>query len=246
MQNKFNFYDFIGYVIPGSLGCVFLYWFIEGFFGFSLHLEVQSIGESILFLGLAYFIGHLIQAYGNTIEKSAMQRWGGLFSEQFLRDDNSYYTPTFKSALHESWKSVFGESAEFGSNDEIQRKRRQELFNLCYNLIVQEGAALHTEIFNGLYSLYRGMSAATNIGIIVSACVTAKHTLLLLFQLLRIYLSSGPFWLFSDLQLGLGISALIILILIRKPIKKRFKRFAQYFANSVYMNFYVWFKRNYK
>jgi len=243
MNNKFNFYDFIGYVIPGSLGCVFLYWFSEGFFGFSLHLEVKSIGESILFLGLAYFIGHLIQTYGNAIEKSAVRGWGGWFSEQFLRDDNSYYTPVFKSALRESMKTVFGESAELGTNDETQRTRRQELFNLCYTLIVQEGAALHTEIFNGVYSLYRGMIAATNIGIIVSAVITAKHILLLLLPLLTISVPSSPFWFFSDFHLGVGIGAFISSILIRRPMKERFKRFAQHFANSVYRSFYVWFKR---
>lgn len=246
MHNKFNFYDFIGYVIPGSLGCVFLYWLIDGFFGFSLHLEVKSIGESILFLALAYFIGHLIQAYGNTIEKSAVREWGGWFSEQFLKDDNSYYTPAFKRALRESIKTVFGESAELGTNDETQRPQRQELFNLCYTLIVQEGAALHTEIFNGVYSLYRGMIAAINIAIVVSAVITVKHILLLILPLFKVSVTSSPFWFFSVFHFGVGLSTLIFSLLVRIPLRERLKRFAQYFANSVYVNFYAWFKRKYR
>lgn len=243
MHNRFNFYDFIGYVIPGSLACVLFYWLIEGFFAFSLHLEVNSMGESILFLGLTYFIGHLIQAYGNTIEKNSVSEWGGWFSEQFLRDDNSYYTPSFKSELRDAMKSVFGQSVELGTNEETQKARRQELFNLCYTLIMQERATLHTEIFNGVYSLYRGMIAATNIAIIVSAVITVKQILLILLALSRISVPSSPFWFFSDFHLGIGVGALISSILIRLPMKERFKRFAQHFANSVYRSFYVWFKR---
>lgn len=172
-----------------------------------------------------------------------MSEWGGWFSEQFLRDDNSYYTPSFKSALGDAIKSVFGHSGELGSNDETQKARRQELFNLCYTLIVQEGAALHTEIFNGVYSLYRGMLAVTNIGIIVSAVITAKQILLIVLPLSRISVSSSPFWSFSDFHLTLSIGVFVSSVLIRFPLKERFKRFAQHFASSVYRNFYVWFKR---
>lgn len=246
MHNKFNFYDFIGYVIPGSLGCVFLYWLINGFFGFYFYLEFKSIGESILFLALAYLIGHLIQTYGNLIEKSAVREWGGWFSEQFLRDDNSYYTTAFKSALRESIKTVFHESAELGTNDETQRQRRQELFNLCYALIVQEGVALHTEIFNSVYSLYRGLIAATNVAIVVSAVITVKYILLLLLPFFRVSIPLSHFWSFSVFHLGIGISTLILSLLVRIPLKERLKRFAQYFANSVYINFYAWFKCKYR
>lgn len=244
MQNKFNFYDFIGYVIPGSLACILLYWLLVGFFVLPISIEVKSLGESILFLGLAYFLGHLVQAYGNTIEAQAVKNWGGWFSEQFLRDDNSYFTPAFKSALRDAIKQVFGESADFGGND--QKARRQELFNLCYSLIVQEGAALHTEIFNSVYSLYRGMLAATHIGVLVSVLITAKHMILLLLPFFKIAAPSSRFWYFSDFHFGIGIAALLFFLLIRQPLNNRFKRFAQHFANSVYRGFYVWFKRKSK
>ncbi len=246
MQNKFNFYDFVGYVIPGSLACVFILWLFAGLFAFTIPIEVKSVGESILFLGLAYFVGHLVQAYGNSIETKSVNKWGGWFSEQFLRDENSYYTPIFKSALRDAMKSVFGETAEFGGNDESHKARRQELFNLCYTLIVQEGAALHTEIFNGVYSLYRGMLAATNIGIVVSLSIIIKQVILLLLTLCKSNVMSNPFWHFSDFHLSLGIGVFIFLFLIRQALGTRFKRFAQHFANSVYRSFYVWFKRNSK
>lgn len=241
MQNKFNFYDFIGYVIPGSLACVFLYWLFVGFFAVLVSVDLKSFGESILFLGLAYFLGHLVQAYGNRIEAKAVKNWGGWFSEQFLRDDNLYFTPAFKSSLRDAINKVFGDQTDFGSSD--QKARRQELFNLCYSLIVQESAALHTEIFNGVYSLYRGMLAATNIGIFVSTLITVKQLILLLLPSFNFGVPSSPFWYFSDFHFGIGIAALLFFLLIRKPLTERFKRFAQHFANSVYRNFYVWFKR---
>jgi hypothetical protein len=241
MQNKFNFYDFIGYIIPGSLACVFLYWLLAGFAGFTITIELKSIGESILYLGLAYFLGHLVQAYGNSIEARAVKKWGGWFSEQFLRDDNSYFTPNFKSALRDAMTNVFGESANLGNID--QKARRQELFNLCYSLIVQEGAALHTEIFNGVYSLYRGMLAATNIGILVSLLISAKQAILLLLRFFKVAVPSSSFLIFSEFHLSVGVGSLLFFLLIRRTLDSRFKRFAQHFANSVYRNFYVWFKR---
>lgn len=114
---------------------------------------------------------------------------------------------------------------------------------MCYTLIVQEGAALHTEIFNGVYSLYRGMIAATNIAILISAVITTKHVLLLLLPLFVTSVPPTPFWFFSDFHLSAGLATLISSLLVLHPMKERFKRFAQHFANSVYRSFYVWVKR---
>jgi hypothetical protein len=243
MQNKFNFYDFIGYVIPGMLACIFLYWLLVGILSLPIEVELKSLGESILFLGLAYFFGHLVQAYGNSIETEAVKKWGGWFSDQLMRDDNSYFTPSFKTDLRSAMKKVFGDPTDVGGDDQNQKARRQELFNLCYSLIVQEGAALHTEIFNGVYSLYRGMLAATNIGIITSVIIIIKHLIILILNCFKISVPSSPIWTFSGFHLGIGIGALLLFLLIHHPLEARFERFAQHFANSVYRSFYVWSKR---
>ncbi|MBI3766498.1 MAG: hypothetical protein HY277_08365 [Ignavibacteriales bacterium] len=243
MQNKFNFYDFVGYIIPGLLACTFLYWLVIGFFSLPLVVEVKSVGESILYLGLAYFFGHIVQVYGNSVEKKAVKKWGGWFSEQFMRDNNTYFTPSFRSELRSSMKTVFGEPTNVGGDDQKQADRRQELFNLCYSLIVQEKAASHTEIFNGIYSLCRGMLAATDLGVITSVVIIAKYAIILLLPCFKFTFQPTPFWSFSDLHLGLGIGALISFLMIRRPLQARLKEFGERFADSVYRSFYVWSKR---
>lgn len=244
MQSKFNFYDFVGYVIPGALILLLLYWFILGFFNLELLIKVTSIGESLLFLAASYFLGHLIQALGNLIEKKQVEKWGGWFSEQFLRDDNEYYTPEFKSKLKECAQEIFGLSLNSSSEDEqIKKNKRQETFSLCYSLVVQEDAAIHTEIFNGIYSLYRGLLASVWVGVVVSGIISLKHLLWFLFSLLDWTLPKSEFFYFEKLQLELGIAFLIFFIVTIRPLESRFKRFAKHFANSVYRNFYVWCKR---
>jgi hypothetical protein len=197
-----------------------------------------------LFLAASYFLGHLIQALGNVIEGKQVNKWGGWFSEQFLRDDNNYYSSEFKAKLKECVKLKFGLLPEASSAaEEIQRKRRQEIFYFCYSYIVQENAALHTEIFNGIYSLYRRMLAAVWVGVFVSGIISLKHLLWLFLSELKISLPQCTFFLYEKLQLTLGIGFLIFFLVTIRPLKARFKRFAQHFANSVYRNFYVLCKR---
>lgn len=244
MQSKFNFYDFVGYVIPGGLILALLYWFCLGFFALEWPIKLNSIGESLLFLAASYFFGHLIQALGNMIERRRVKKWGGWFSEQFLREDNDFYTSEYKTKLKECANQKFGLSTDLPSgNEEIQKKRRQEIFSFCYSLIVQENVAVHTEIFNAIYSLYRGMLASVWIGIIISSIITLKHLIWWIFSKLNITFPPFAFFHFEKLQLELGIALLAFFIVCIHPIEARLKRFARHFANSVYRSFYVWCKR---
>jgi len=241
MESKFNFYDFIGYIIPGAFIFILLFWFLFAFFSFELPFKVISIGGSILFLFFSYFLGHLVQSLGNIVEKKLLEKWGGWFSEQFLRDDNNYYTCEFKNKLKKITCELFGFSYNGSSNDEEQKKRREQIFNLCYSLIVQKNVALHTEIFNGIYGLYRGILIVWDVGIIISFLITLKHLMWLFFLVQDIEPPIGPFWRFENFQLILGIIFLFFFIFSHSTLESRLKRFSQRFVDSVYRNFYVWY-----
>jgi hypothetical protein len=77
----------------------------------------------------------------------------------------------------------------------------------------------------------------------VSAVIAAKQIIVLLLPFFKITLPSSSFWWFSDFHMTVGLGAFFSFLAVRPALRARFKRFAQHFANSVYRNFYVWFKR---
>jgi len=244
METKFNFYDFVGYVIPGALLLGLLYWASISFFALPLTVKVDSIGESILFVASSYFAGHLVQALGNVLEAREVKKWGGWYSVQFLRDSDTHYTPQFKREIKRIAEKMFGLSPEAETTNSVSKdKRYQEIFNLCYALIVQEGAATHTEIFNGIYSLYRGMLAAVWIGLVISLAIFLKASILAVLALVKAQLPQGDLFKANATLIAFSALASILFGLCIRPIRKRFARFGWRFADSVYRNFYVWSKR---
>lgn len=244
MQSKFNFYDFVGYLLPGILLITFIYWLLKGFLVIDLNLELKTIGDSVILIAASYFAGHIVQAIGNTIENQQVKTWGGVFSEQFLREDNNFFSKEFKVLFREYAKESFSLELNTEETDiEVQKKHRQEVFYLCYYLIVQENAALHTEIFNGLYGLYRGILVTNWIGCIVSLTIAWKQIIILLCAYFKLHLNYSGFLNYNNFQLWAGCIIALFLILLMRPLEMRFKRFGQSFAGSVYRNFYVWYKR---
>jgi hypothetical protein len=241
MDIDFNFYDFVSYIIPGTFLFGLLYWFLKGFCALELTIEINSIGESVLFIVASYSLGHLVQVVGNVIEERQKEKWGGWFSEQLLRPDNKHYSMEFKAHIKKFIREIFELSPDISpGGEEISKKRRQEVFGLCYSFIVQEKIASHTEIFNGIYGLFKGFLSVVWIGIPLSVLIISKHLLWFVLSLKNVSLPEGLFWQYDLLQVKIGVPLLVVSILLIHPMECRFKYFAEKFADSVYRTFYVW------
>lgn len=238
METKFNFHDIVGYIIPGAANLGLFSWFSLSILGLSSPIELGNFGGIILFVGASYPIGHLIQVLGNFINDLITNKWGGQFSEQFLRDDNEHYTAEFKENVKRFAHQFFGLS--FDVDKKIQAKRRQEIFHLCYSLIVIEKVAIRTEIFNSVCMLHRGLLGTLCIGIIVSAAITVKHIGVILATQKSIPLLQA---ISGNYELKIGFIALVFFIILFWPVVLTLRRFSKHFANSVYRNFYVWYKK---
>jgi uncharacterized membrane protein YwzB len=81
MQSKLNFYDFAGYIIPGFLVFLFLYWLLISFFCPSFSFNPGSIQESLIVLVITYLLGHIVQVFGRRFEDKLMRIKGVWFSE---------------------------------------------------------------------------------------------------------------------------------------------------------------------
>lgn len=238
MIDKFNTYDFLGYIVPGAL----VLWVTTILFNDILEIPfiinpTGDFGESAIFLVISYFIGHLVQAYGNIIEQRLKEKiWKGFPSNRLLKEGDTSYSEGFRKKLQNVLTRFFDIDTEKIPNDlssekrsELENRRRQELFNLAYVFIVQKGIAGHTEAFNGIYGLYRGLIG----GAILSEVIFLIGTIKYIFTTVFISSEWKKFVLFISLTLFFEIC--------RKTFYKRLERFGNRFADSVYQNFYAYY-----
>lgn len=241
MEAKFNFYDFVGYIIPGAIFVLVLYWFFIGFFGINIKLENIDFFSTIIFLSVSYFFGHLLQGIGSFYTNKNKTTEEGIirtkkYSCDFLKDDNDFYTPELKKEIKKRIYEVFNIDLE---KENVDDKRIKEAFNLCYSLIIQENIAIHTEIFNGFYSFFRGLKITTIFGSVVNLAICIEQLLL----------SSGKLNFFPvtfrNDYLIVGTILLIIFVISYRISKFRCDDFSKHFANSIYRSFLVYCdKRN--
>jgi hypothetical protein len=136
---------------------------------------------------------------------------------------------------------IFGKPTNVGGANDQHKKRRKELFNLCYSMIVQVKADSLPQIYLGIYGLFRGIIVAIKIGILISIVIILDQLLLLIFPSIS---TSIPLYNFSSLHLSIGIIVSTSLIFLQNPIKERFIHFSEKFAESVYYSFYSWYTEN--
>ncbi|HEX6797129.1 MAG TPA: hypothetical protein VF116_05365 [Ktedonobacterales bacterium] len=231
MGDKFNFYDFVGYIIPGAAVLALIYWLYVGMFHQPADLAVDSLGDSIIFLAAAYFAGHVVQALSRPLAKRlAPKAFDEQYSKELLSAKNSHFTEVFKADLVKAIGQVFNVSvtlsddAQDRPSQSVAAETRAEAFALCYALIVQQSADTHTALFDGIYGLLRGMFMVLCLAIPVAAAIIIRNT------------PAG-----DRLQWGLGTAVLVAAILALPPVISRAKSFSEQFAQSVYLSFYAWY-----
>jgi hypothetical protein len=239
VANRFNFYDFLGYIIPGSFVAVLLVYAIGAICGdAALFLKYASgVGETIIFLVLGYLIGHLIQARGKQIEDKEKKSWGGFFSVRFLKENDLHYMPDYKKLLKENAAQHFDLSVDLsgeGITDEMKDHRYQDIFDLCYEFDIQKGISRQVDTHNAIYGMFRGMLAVREIGIALASIVTLRNIIVM-----------ANYWFAKaqvnyDLEIPnliIGVAILAFFITIGPFLQKRLEQVARRFADSVYRSF---------
>ncbi|MDQ5823412.1 MAG: hypothetical protein M3441_04260 [Chloroflexota bacterium] len=246
MQDKFDIYDLLGYIIPGALALGLLYWFSTGFLALTWPLELNSLGESLVLIVVGYFFGQIVQAVGHKLSRRYIEKWGGYFSQQFVHPDNTTFSAEFKKQVQQCAEEAFGiPYAPPDANEKIQVAQRQEIYQLCYTLVMAEKLGQRAQLFIGTYGLYRGLIVVGWMGVAVSAAIALKQIticLLLARNVSAPYLGlpGDRFWGYDELQLFLGVVALPFFALAIPLLKERLKTFAEHYAAEVYRTFYVW------
>lgn len=154
MSSKFDAYEIIGIITPGSIilfGLALLFPDLKALFfeqGFSL-------GDLGLFLVLSFVAGHLIQTVGNLLETTVWACFGGMPTDWLIEKPQRLIHETQVERLRTIVKSAFG--------CELKQVRVSDwapIIREMYAVIQAEGNTARIDSFNRTYGLMRGVSSA--------------------------------------------------------------------------------------
>jgi hypothetical protein len=148
MKKEFSFYEFVGIIVPS----VTLLFFLNATYTICFqqpYIDFKNIGESLIFIIIAYGFGHILQAISNIFESIVWLIAGGMPTEWLLKKNrfgkrllDKSTTDKIKIKLHN----------EYGNDNQTRYGR------LVLNKIRLGQKAATAEIFNGNYSLMRGLA----------------------------------------------------------------------------------------
>jgi len=188
LTSKFNFYDIVGYVMPGAAGLLVLYllyaYVLEPTLALPADLPRIPGGDVTIigfYLGSSYLFGQLIQQGGDWIERNLviwwrrskppaernMQLWAGQhFALEFLtKDSGSAYPDELIQLICETVSKTFGFKPG-SSQSELKMA-----YDLCRVAVYAKDPTGRPEIFLGIGGLSRAMVAVSTLGLVVTILI---------------------------------------------------------------------------
>lgn len=243
MLDKFNFYDLLGYLLPGATVVLTLYWLGLVALGLPLNLPPSDFGSSVFFLGLSYLVGQLVHNIASIYEERINRATKGQrLSERLLLKDRTRIGPGEGRPFSDDLTDRILKAVDkvWGSHADLA-----EVFEECYALIVGQGVAQHTEIFLALNGLARSMIVASSVGVLVGAWLVWNQIELYAMHIAGISQPSMGIWSLSQQQLLFGSIATVGFALTIPIWHRMFASFRAYFASSVYYSFLAWYGQKY-
>lgn len=134
--SKFNIYDQIGYILVGAIAIFTLVFNIAYFY--NSQIPEFNLDNFLLWLVLAYFIGHLIQGVSNFIKRIPIFK-------HIIYEDKDNFT--------KNQEEIINTASDFFS---LKKQDNSKIWNLCYMLATAKDVTGQIQAFNSYYSLYRG------------------------------------------------------------------------------------------
>lgn len=149
MKKEFSFYEFVGIIVPSVIFLYTAQLIIEFTYQKQI-VDFGKIGETTIFIIVCYGFGHILQSFGNIFENGLWFIYGGM-PTKWLCKKNRFGSTLFDNSLNQKIldkaKLKFGDGiTDYGS--------------LSYNLIFLKEKTARIDIFNGNYSLFRGLSVS--------------------------------------------------------------------------------------
>ncbi|MBK5933397.1 hypothetical protein C8N32_101360 [Rhodovulum imhoffii] len=172
MNISFDFYEYAGIIVPGSV-LAFGAMFLMPEFREQLGPDGFTFGELGLFVVLSYALGQLVQGIGNAVEWLLWWPLGGLPNKRVL--DGEALTEQQHLRLLDLLRNekIIGEE---GLSKQDARAAMREV----YARVAAAGQSARVDKFNGIYGMLRGLSASLLLLTIAFALVETERATLLL------------------------------------------------------------------
>lgn len=144
--HKFNFYEFVGILIPGVLLFVGIGFFLPDNTALQPLLLPDNLGSATVHLMLAYAAGHLVQGLGNAFESGYWKLWKGVPTDWPFRRPSPQFPARNKELIQKASK------LEATTIDEWHQAAAR-----ARTLITAKGLTSRLDVFNGNYGMFRGV-----------------------------------------------------------------------------------------
>jgi len=149
MKREFSFYEFVAILVPSAILLYAVQLILEHAYRKQI-VDFGKLGETVIFIIICYGVGHIIQSLGNFFENIVWFVYGGM-PTKWLTHKNKFNKYLFEQSLNQ--RIVRQVKKKFG--DDIEDYGR-----LTYNLLFQKNKTKRIDIFNGNYSLFRGLAVS--------------------------------------------------------------------------------------
>lgn len=156
MSERFDAYEFLGIVAPGAIvvfGASLVFPEIKAYIADS-GVTVGGLG---IFLILSYVVGHLVQAFGNLLEKAVWFPFGGMPTQWVLKQNQRLLADVQTKKL---FSAIRASHPGFDPEGTTSRSDWFSITREVYARIRAAGKVDRIEAFNRNYGLLRGISAS--------------------------------------------------------------------------------------
>lgn len=167
MSNRLDAYEYLGVIAPGAIVV----------FGASLVApELKeyiadsgvTVGGFGIFLILSYVAGHLLQAFGNALEKIVWYPFGGMPTQWILKQNQRLLSPPQVDKLFSLVRTLH---PEFDPEKDDSKSDWFPITREIYARVKAAGKTDRLDAFNRNYGLLRGIGASLVISTIVAAAL---------------------------------------------------------------------------
>jgi hypothetical protein len=166
MRCRFNYHDFIAYVVPGLMPLLVGVLIIFARGHYRLFFFIQTFVGLILLLIAAYVMGHFIQAVGAWAEKKIFFDHGYHPGEAYFKKGSGLLSDHDYGRLLQKYRERFG--VELTDEMLTDPHKREHCFNEIRWGVKDEVRAEYIRTLDAYYDLYRGFFVSFIICVILS------------------------------------------------------------------------------
>lgn len=154
MVEKFDYYDAIAHLIPGTVACLFLLLTFD-LLGIALpKLDLGVLANAGIGIAVAYTVGHLLQSIASSLEPLYYALWGGKPSIRLLLEKSQQFSDKQRIQLIDELTHFFNVQEKRPDDRRAERNFYQRLFERCMALCNRNKLG-RVEAFNAIYGFHR-------------------------------------------------------------------------------------------